>query len=67
VVSHYQPEYGCCLSLPMVLVRQGVVRTMDVPMSPEELGYLARSAKVLKEECDSVLWVAENRDADMQF
>ncbi|KAJ3454200.1 hypothetical protein MRS44_018094 [Fusarium solani] len=47
-VSHYQQELGCCLSLPAVIGRKGVVSTMQRPLDSEEESRIARSAKDLK-------------------
>jgi L-lactate dehydrogenase len=48
-VSHWQEDLGVCLSLPAVLGRKGVVRTVEMPLSGEEKSKLAESAKALKE------------------
>jgi L-lactate dehydrogenase len=48
-VSHWQEDLGVCLSLPAVLGRKGVVRTVPMPLSQEEKGKLDASAKTLRE------------------
>jgi L-lactate dehydrogenase len=48
-VSHWQEELGVCLSLPAVIGRKGVVRTVKMKLSKEEQGKLEESAKVLKD------------------
>ena len=48
-VSHFQEDLGVCLSLPAVLGRKGVVRTVRMPLSEEEQGFLRKSAAALKE------------------
>jgi L-lactate dehydrogenase len=48
-ISHYLEDLGCCLSLPVVLGRKGVVRTFKLPLSDEENEALQESAKNLKE------------------
>jgi L-lactate dehydrogenase len=52
-VSHWQGELGVCLSLPAVLGRRGVVRTVGMPLSGEERAALEKSAKALKEVIDA--------------
>jgi L-lactate dehydrogenase len=47
-VSHFQPEYGVCMSLPVVLGRRGISGTIQMPLSNEEVGSLAESAKGLQ-------------------
>jgi L-lactate dehydrogenase len=44
-VSHYNEEYGCCLSMPAVLGREGIVRTLHVPLSQQEKKDVDASAK----------------------
>ncbi|BDD60263.1 hypothetical protein MPDQ_006181 [Monascus purpureus] len=53
-VSHFRPEYGCCLSLPVVLGRQGIVREIDPLLSSSEKKDIAESAKSLKESIDRI-------------
>ncbi|KAJ4354956.1 hypothetical protein N0V95_003365 [Ascochyta clinopodiicola] len=48
-VSHWQEELGVCLSLPAVLGREGLVRTIDLGLSGEEKEKLKKSAEALKE------------------
>lgn len=48
-VSHWQEKLGVCLSLPAVIGRAGVVRTVECPLSEEEEGKLEESAKALRE------------------
>lgn len=47
-VSHFQPEFGVCMSLPVVLGRRGISGTIQMPLSNEEVGSLAESAKGLQ-------------------
>ncbi|KAK4443518.1 L-lactate dehydrogenase [Podospora aff. communis PSN243] len=47
-VSYYREEYGCCLSMPAVLGREGIVRTIEVPLGEEERRRLAESAEMVK-------------------
>lgn len=48
-ISHYVEDLGCCLSLPVVLGRKGVVRTFKLPLNDEENQALNDSAKSLKQ------------------
>jgi L-lactate dehydrogenase len=48
-VSHYQPNLGCCLSLPAVLGREGVMETVSLPLNAEEKAQLAKSGTIVKE------------------
>lgn len=48
-VSHYQDDLDVCLSLPAVLGRKGIVRTVPMPLSGDERELLEKSAKALKE------------------
>lgn len=48
-VSHWQEELGVCLSIPAVLGRKGLVRTIEMGLSEEEKGKLKKSADALKE------------------
>ena len=48
-VSHWQEDLGVCLSMPAVLGRQGIVRTVPMPLSEGEKVKLRGSAETLKE------------------
>ncbi|KAL2157891.1 hypothetical protein VTH06DRAFT_4944 [Thermothelomyces fergusii] len=48
-VSCYQPDYGCCFSLPVVLGRGGIMRTIAMPLDEREKAVVARSAERLRE------------------
>jgi L-lactate dehydrogenase len=48
-VSHWQEDLGACLSMPAVLGRQGIVRTLKMPLSQEERSKLDDSANALKD------------------
>jgi L-lactate dehydrogenase len=52
-VSHWQDDLDVCLSLPAVLGRKGVVRTVGIKLSEEERGKLEKSGKALKEVIDA--------------
>lgn len=47
-ISHWVPELGCCLSLPVVLGRRGVTRTLPLRLSADENEALERSAETLR-------------------
>ena len=52
-VSHYHDELDVCLSVPAVLGRKGIVRSVNMPLSDEEKGLLEKSAKALREVIDA--------------
>lgn len=47
-VSHFQPEFDCCFSLPVVLGRKGIMKTIEMPLGSDENAAIARSAHRLK-------------------
>ena len=48
-VSHCNEELGVCLSMPAVIGRSGLVRSLEVPgLSEEEMGRVRRSAESLR-------------------
>jgi len=48
-VSHYQEDLGVCLSMPAVLGRKGIVRTIPMPLNDKEKEAVKKSAESLKE------------------
>jgi L-lactate dehydrogenase len=52
-VSSWQEELGVCLSLPVVLGREGVVRGVEMGLSKEEKEKLGKSAEAIKEVINS--------------
>lgn len=48
-LSHWQEELGVCLSIPAVVGRKGVVRTVEMELSGEEKELLNKSAQTLKD------------------
>lgn len=48
-VSHWQEHLGVCLSMPAVLGRAGIVRTINLELDSEEKKALTESAKSLKD------------------
>ena len=48
-VSHWQEDLGVCLSIPAVIGRKGLVRTIEMGLNDEEKGKLKKSADTLKE------------------
>lgn len=53
-VSHWQPEYGCCFSLPVVLGRKGIVRNVEVPLNDGERKRIEESVEKLKKQIEFV-------------
>lgn len=54
-VSHFQEEFGCCFSLPVVLGRKGIIRTIPMHLSSDEAEKLADSARELKGRLDAAV------------
>lgn len=52
-LSHFQPELGCFLSLPAVLGRKGIVKTIPLKLNDEEQAKLAECAAVLRQSIAS--------------
>jgi len=48
-VSHFQPDLDCCLSVPAVIGRKGIVRTISLPMNSHEKAKLSDSATRLRD------------------
>lgn len=48
-VSHWQEKFGVCLSMPAVIGREGIVRSIPMELDGEEKRELEASAKSLKE------------------
>lgn len=48
-ICHWNEDLGCCLSMPVVLGRKGVVRALPLELNSEEKTALEKSAKSLKE------------------
>ncbi|KAK3943423.1 hypothetical protein QBC46DRAFT_377778 [Diplogelasinospora grovesii] len=53
-ISHFQPEFGCCFSLPAVLGRKGIMRTIQMPLDSDEAAEIAESARKLRSELDGI-------------
>ncbi len=47
-LSHWQKEWDCCLSLPAVLGRGGIVSSFPVHLNEKEHSFLSASAESLK-------------------
>jgi len=48
-ISHWIDDLGCCLSLPIILGRKGIIRSLSMPLNEEERDLLGKSADTLKE------------------
>jgi L-lactate dehydrogenase len=53
-VSHFQPEFGCYFSLPVVLGRTGVVQRVPAGLSAREQEAIVESAQELKSTLNRV-------------
>ncbi|WP_075529758.1 L-lactate dehydrogenase [Ligilactobacillus sp. WC1T17] len=49
-VSHYSEEYGCYLSYPAIVGRQGIAQTVKLDLTAEEQAKLQASAQAIKEK-----------------
>jgi L-lactate dehydrogenase len=47
-LSFYQPELGCCLSMPAVVGRKGIIKAMPIQFDEEERVQLETCAKGLR-------------------
>jgi len=54
-VSHFQPEFGCCLSMPVVLGRNGIIATIQMPLNSDEKVGIAGSAKTLRGTVERII------------
>jgi L-lactate dehydrogenase len=48
-LSHWHDELQCCLSLPAVIGRSGIVKTVSLPLSDNERELIVTSAKGMRE------------------
>lgn len=48
LISHFQHNWGCCFSLPAVLGKAGIIKTLEIPLSSSELNALEESARELR-------------------
>ncbi|KAL5344864.1 hypothetical protein ACLOAV_010261 [Pseudogymnoascus australis] len=53
-ISHFQLEFSCCFSLPVVLGRKGIMRTIQMPLNSDENADIAKSAKTLRSIIEQV-------------
>ncbi|KAJ5619343.1 hypothetical protein N7510_003327 [Penicillium lagena] len=53
-ISHFQPNWGCCFSLPAVLGKAGIVKTFEMPLNSSELRFLEVSARDLKDRLATI-------------
>ena len=53
-LSHYQPEMGCCLSLPVVLGRNGIIETIPISLNKVEQIHFTATGRELREEVERV-------------
>lgn len=53
-ISHFQPSFHCCFSMPVVLGRKGIVSTVRMPLNSDEVVQIDDSAIALKMMIDQV-------------
>jgi L-lactate dehydrogenase len=63
-LSHYVEELDCCLSMPAVLGRRGVVRNLDMPLNVAETNLLRESAKALRSVIEACEEEMENEEKE---
>ena len=54
-VSHYQADYDLYFSMPAVIGKSGIIKTVPVKLSEEEEKQLVMVTKVLKSAVDEVV------------
>jgi L-lactate dehydrogenase len=47
-VCHWQEAHGCCFSLPAVVGRGGVVKSVELPLNEEEKAAIQKSAEEMR-------------------
>ncbi|KAG7409291.1 lactate dehydrogenase/glycoside hydrolase [Fusarium sp. MPI-SDFR-AT-0072] len=53
-VSHFQEDYGCCLSLPAVIGRKGILSSVPLAMGQGENAAVKASGELLKASVESI-------------
>ncbi|KAH6624698.1 hypothetical protein B0J18DRAFT_479196 [Chaetomium sp. MPI-SDFR-AT-0129] len=53
-ISHFQPEFSCCFSLPVILGRKGIMRVIAVPLDSHEQADITQSAKRLRDVVERI-------------
>lgn len=53
-VCHFQPKFDCCLSMPAIIGRKGILSTLHLSLDDQEQAAIAASAKHLK---DRIEWI----------
>ena len=62
-VSCWQDSWGCCLSMPAVIGRQGILSTITVPLDGEEREALESSAQGIKRVIESISGISSMEDS----
>jgi L-lactate dehydrogenase len=53
-VSHWQDDFQCCVSMPAIVGRQGILGTIPVALNDEERESLDNSVRKVKETIDRI-------------
>jgi L-lactate dehydrogenase len=53
-LSHFQPEFGCCFSLPALIGKQGIIGAIHMPLNDEEKAKISDSATKLKRRLETI-------------
>jgi L-lactate dehydrogenase len=56
-VCHFQPQFDCCLSMPAIIGRKGILSTMSLSLDDQEQLAIVASAKHLK---DRIEWIQKD-------
>ncbi|KAJ0130363.1 Uncharacterized protein HZ326_26530 [Fusarium oxysporum f. sp. albedinis] len=56
-VCHFQPQFDCCLSMPAIIGRKGILSTMLLSLDDQEQAAIAVSAKHLKNRIE---WIQKD-------
>jgi L-lactate dehydrogenase len=47
-LSHWHEDFNCCLSLPAILGRAGIISTIPLPLDDNEMRLLEKSAESIR-------------------
>lgn len=53
-ISHFQPDFCCCFSLPVILGRKGIIGTIQIPLDSDEQAEITKSAKALRDTIERI-------------
>ncbi|KAK3986592.1 lactate/ malate dehydrogenase [Cladorrhinum sp. PSN332] len=53
-ISHFQSEFNCCFTLPAILGREGIMKTIEITLDSDEKASISRSAKRLRDTVERI-------------